>query len=531
MGGGAEPDIRLAELLAALSLGIDLAFGQPMEHVLRQCRIATRLCELAGVDEDTRAAAYYSALLVNVGCHADAHEQARWFGDDIAFKTHKYDDPASKLAELTTMLGLLGAGSPPLHRLRVGFEFLLGGHRGVETMIAEHARLARALGEELDLPEGALDALAGSYERWDGRGWPGERHGDQIPIAARVIQLAEFAEVAHRNHGVDGAVAFATRGAGTQFDPGLVETLRANAGKVFHELDEIGSWDAVLEGEPALRVLPPSKVDAALAAIGRFVDLKSPFFLGHSEAVASLASAAASGVGMTAVERSSVYRAGLAVGFGRLGVSNAVWDKPRPLTTAEWERVRLVPQLAGRMLQHSAALAPTARIVGQHRERLDGSGYPSGIAGDSISGAARVVAAADSYQAMLEPRPHRAPHTPDEAAQVLRADAREGRLDPDAVAAVLAVAGHRVPRRRADNAGLTNREADVLRLAARGLPNKEIAKRLVVTPKTVGNHIEHIYTKIGVSNRAAAALFATRHGLLPEEQPEGGLPSAGDGPG
>ncbi|HZX05088.1 HD domain-containing phosphohydrolase [Kribbella sp.] len=516
MGGGAESDVRLAELLGALSLGIDLAFGQPMEHVLRQCRIAMRLCELTGADEDTRAAAYYSALLVNVGCHADAHEQARWFGDDIAFKTHKYDDPASKLAELTTMLGLLGAGSSPLHRLRVGFEFLLGGHKEVEAMIAEHARLARALGEELGLPGGALDALAGSYERWDGCGWPGERRGDQIPIAARVVQLAEFAEVAYRNHGVDGAVAFAGHGAATQFDPSLVATLRANAEKVFHQLDEIGSWDAVLDGEPALRVLTQATVDAALAAIGRFVDLKSPYFLGHSEAVANLAVAAAAGVEMTAAERSSVYRAGLTAGFGRLGVSNAVWDKPRPLSTAEWERVRLVPQLGQHMLQQSAALAPTARIVGQHRERLDGSGYPGGVAGDGISRAARVVAAADSYQAMLEPRPHRAPRAPDEAANELRVDAREGRLDPEVVAAVLAAAGHRVPRRRADNKGLTNREIDVLRLVARGLPNKEIAKRLVVTPKTVGNHIEHIYTKIGVSNRAAAALFATRHGLLPE---------------
>ena len=155
MGEGSEDGVRLAELLAALSLGIDLGFGQPMEHVLRQCRIATRLCELAGVDEDTRAAAYYSALLINVGCHTDAYEQVRWFGDDIAFKAHKYDDPANKLAEMTKLLGLLGAGSSPLHRLRVGFEFVLGGHKTLEAMITEHARLARALGEELGLGGGS----------------------------------------------------------------------------------------------------------------------------------------------------------------------------------------------------------------------------------------------------------------------------------------------------------------------------------------------------------------------------------------
>jgi HD-GYP domain-containing protein (c-di-GMP phosphodiesterase class II) len=514
---GSDSQVRLAELLAALSLGIDLGFGQPMEHVLRQCRIAMRLCELAGLDDETRTAAYYSALLVNVGCHTDAHEQVRWFGDDIAFKTHKYDDPRKKLAQVTGLLMQLGAGSSPPHRLRVVFEFLLGGHREIEAMIAEHARLARALGEELELAHGALDALSASYERWDGRGWPGERRGAQIPVAARVIQLAEFAEVAHRNGGVDAALEYADHGAGAQFDPSLVATLRVDAEKIFNGLDDTNSWDAVLDEEPALQTLSAAELDAALAAIGRFVDLKSPFLLGHSEAVANLAADAAALLNLPVAESSTLRRAGLTAGFGRLGVSNAIWDKPGPLSPAEWERVRLVPQLGQRMLHQSAALDPIASIVGQHRERLDGSGYPAGIAGDAISPAARVLAVADSYQAMLEPRPHRPPRTLDEAANELTADVRAGRHDAEAVRAVLAAAGHRVPRRRIDVAGLTNREIDVLRLAARGLSNKDIAARLVVTPKTVGNHIEHIYTKIGVMNRAGAALFAMRHGLVPED--------------
>ena len=475
------------------------------------------MSELAGVDEDTRAAAYYTALLINVGCHTDAYEQVHWFGDDIAFKAHKYDDPANKLAEMTKLLGLLGAGSSPLHRLRVGFEFVLGGHKTLEAMITEHARLARALGEELGLPLGTLEALGSSYERWDGRGWPGERRGDEIPVAARVIQLAEFAEVAHRSRGTDGAVDVADRGSGTQFDPSLVTILRADAEKVFHGLDDVSSWEAVLEGDPALDILTEVELDNALAAIARFVDLKSPFTLGHSAAVASLAADAATQLDMPSAERGSLYRAGLAAGLGRLGVSNAIWDKPGPLTVSEWERVRLVPQLAERMLHQSSALSTIARIVAQHRERLDGSGYPSGTTRDAISPGARVLGAADAYQAMLEPRPHRPPRTADEAASELRDDVRAGRLDPESVTAVLAAAGHRVARRRPSVAGLTNKEIDVLRLAARGLSNKEIAARLVITPKTVGNHIEHIYTKIGASNRAGAALFATRHGLLPED--------------
>jgi DNA-binding CsgD family transcriptional regulator len=154
----------------------------------------------------------------------------------------------------------------------------------------------------------------------------------------------------------------------------------------------------------------------------------------------------------------------------------------------------------------------------QHRERLDGSGYPRGLAGGAISRPARILGAADAYQAMREPRPYRAALDPAEAAAELRADARRGRLDADAVEAVLGAAGHRVPRRREGPAGLTPREIEVLRLLARGLSNKQIAATLVIAPKTVGNHVEHIYAKTGASNRAGAGLFAMQHGLLPEER-------------
>jgi HD-GYP domain-containing protein (c-di-GMP phosphodiesterase class II) len=268
-----------------------------------------------------------------------------------------------------------------------------------------------------------------------------------------------------------------------------------------------------------VRVLSAAELDEALTAIARFVDLKSPFSLGHAQAVATLARDAAACLGLPAGERTVLYRAGLTAGFGRLGVSNAIWDKPGPLTVAEWERVRLAPQLAERMLRQSPPLAPVAALAGKQRERLDGSGYPAGLAGDAIPPAARILAAADSYQAMLEPRPHRPARSASEAAAELRGDARAGRLDPEAVAAVLAAAGHRVARRGANVAGLTAREIDVLRLAVRGLSNKQIAASLVVAPKTIGNHIEHIYTKIGVSNRAGAALFAMRNGLLPQTDP------------
>ena len=171
------------------------------------------------------------------------------------------------------------------------------------------------------------------------------------------------------------------------------------------------------------------------------------------------------------------------------------------------------------MLHQSESLAPLGRIAGQHRERLDGSGYPRGLSGSGITRAGRVLAAADAYQAMREPRPYRVARSAEDAARELQGDVRAGRLDADAVHAVLRAAGHRAGRRRQGPAGLTAREVEVLGLLARGMSNKEIAARLVITPKTAGNHVEHIYTKLGLSSRAAASLFAVQQGLIPEESP------------
>jgi DNA-binding CsgD family transcriptional regulator len=185
-----------------------------------------------------------------------------------------------------------------------------------------------------------------------------------------------------------------------------------------------------------------------------------------------------------------------------------------PLGAGEWERVRLHPYLTERMLHQSVALAPLAAVAVQHGERLDGSGYPKGLSAGAITGPARILGAVDAYRSMCEPRPHRPPLSAEQAAAELQSDARAGKLDAEAVAAVLAAAGHPVSSRRDWPAGLTAREVDVLRLVARGLSSKQIATELVITPKTARNHIEHIYAEIDASSRVTASLFATEHGLL-----------------
>ena len=515
-----ESRVRLAELVAALSLGIDLGFGQPMEHVLRQCLIALRLSSLAGHDEEKRAAVYYTSLLVNVGCHSDAHEQAKWFSDDIRMKSGKYTTEPG-LGAIASMLGLVGAGKTPFHRFRTAVEFFVSGHRDIDGMIASHAKMARTFAERLGLPSTVADGVGSAYEQWDGRGWPGDLAGDAVPTPSRIASIAEFTEVAHRMGGARAAVELAKRRSGKQFDPKLVAIVTQRAHEIFDGLDTVQAWKAVIDAEPALAVvLSEDRFDAALVAVADFVDLKSPYTLGHSRAVADLASATGASLGMSQADLRLLRRAGLVHAFGRLGVSNSILDKPGALGAGEWERVRMHPYLTERMLQHSEVLAPLGAIAVQYRERLDGSGYPRRISGNAISRHARILGAVDAYQAMREPRPHRKAHAPEEAARILRSEARSGRLDGEIVEAVLGAAGHRTLARRERPAGLTAREVEVLRLLARGSSNKQIASALTMTPKTAGNHVEHIYAKIGASNRVEASLFAMQQGLLPASDEE-----------
>jgi HD-GYP domain-containing protein (c-di-GMP phosphodiesterase class II) len=511
--------VRLAELVAALSLGVDLGFGQPMEHVLRQCVISMRLAEIVGLGDDERSVAYYTALLVNVGCHSDAHEQAKWFGDDIALKAGKYEYELGSLSGALAMMRRLGSGNPPMHRFRVLVDFAISGHRDLDHMIVHHAALARRLADQLGLPEVVQDAVGSAYEQWDGKGWPGERRGEDVPLASRITQIGEFTEVAHRVGGTAAAVSLAEKHAGSQFDPELASAFCAHADTILDELDGGETWGAVIGAEPSLGVyLSPSQFDAALLAIADFVDLKSPYTLGHARGVSELAASAAATVGLSDTEGALLRRAGIVHGLGRLGVSNAIWDKRGTLGAGEWERVRMHPYLTERILSQSEALAPLGTVAVALRERLDGSGYPRRLSGVAIPMSARVLGAADAYQAMCEPRPYRDALSAEQAAIELRGEVKAARMDGDAVEAVLGAAGHRIARRRGGPAGLTAREVDVLRLVSRGMSTKEIAARLVISPKTTRNHIEHIYAKIGVSNRAGASWYAVQHGLLAETE-------------
>ncbi|MFZ1286122.1 MAG: HD domain-containing phosphohydrolase [Candidatus Phosphoribacter sp.] len=513
--------VRLAELVATISLGTDLGLGQPMEHVIRQTIIALRLANHLDLDEQDRVVVYYSGLLAWVGCHTDAYEQAKWFGDDIAMKRESMfaGDSGADMARL--LVRRLGSGGTIADRVRTAVSFPVSGLRWFSSILESHWKATDLLAEQLGLGEDVRRSLVESYERWDGRGAAGLR-GEEIRLISRVVYLADVVAAFERLGGADAALRMARERAGGQFDPDLVDLLCAHGTEVLGGLDQSSHWKLVLDSEPGLaQTVDEDKLDQVLAAIGDFADLKSPYFIGHTRTVARLAGDAAARLGLDTEDATRVRRAAMVHDLGRLGVSNGIWDKLAALTVAEEERVRTHPYLTERMLAFSPRLAELGAIAVLHHERLDGSGYPRGLSGASIPTSGRILAAADRYATALEERPHRPAIQPEAAAALLRDDVRRGALDGDSVEAVLAAAGHQVRRRRAWPAGLTNREVDVLRLLARGLRNREIAARLVLSPKTVGAHVEHIYAKTGANNRATAGLFAMRHGLMSDLEPDG----------
>jgi HD-GYP domain-containing protein (c-di-GMP phosphodiesterase class II) len=271
----------------------------------------------------------------------------------------------------------------------------------------------------------------------------------------------------------------------------------------------------VLDLEPGPHLtLDEDELDRALAAMGDFADLVSPSLSGHSSGVALLAERAARHVGMGYPDVMAVRRAGFVQDIGRVAIRPRVWARAGALSPHEREQVRLHSYHTERILSRSPHLGELATVAGCHHERLDGSGYHKGLTAATLPVPARLLAAADVFRALTQPRPHRPAQTERAAARVLTDEARAQRLDGDAVAAVLAAAGESgsgpIPR----PGGLTWRETQVVGLVARGLATKQVARALGISPKTADHHLQGAYRKIGVSSRAAISLYAMEHGLV-----------------
>jgi HD-GYP domain-containing protein (c-di-GMP phosphodiesterase class II) len=510
-----DSGVTLAELLAAFSLATDLGLGQPMEHVLRSWQIAARLATHMKMSDGQRESLFYVAMLAWVGCVADAPEVAASFGDDIAFRADSYDVDLAGPVAFGFFLSHAGRGGSARHRLRAAATLVLTGGARVAQGIQSHCLTTSALADRLGLGADMAAALRQFFTRWDGQGVPLGVGGDDIAPAVRLFHLADVVEVHHRAAGVEGAVRVARARRGRQFAPDVVDAFCKSADDVLAAAGDRSDLHELVVSEPHLQHrLSAAELDAALGALADFTDLRSAYRGGHSQGVAELAAEAARTMGLPPADVVAVRRAGSVHDIGLHGVPVTILDKAGPLSTLEWERVRMSSYYTERVLSRPAGLARIGAIAALARERMDGSGCHRGLTGSAIPRSGRVLAAACGYRAMVEPRAHRPAMAARQAAAALRAEVRAGRLDTEAVDAVLAAAGNGRSKRVSGPAGLTPRELEVLSLIARGATTGDVAGRLGISRKTAGTHIERIYTKTGVSSRSTATLFALRNGLL-----------------
>jgi HD-GYP domain-containing protein (c-di-GMP phosphodiesterase class II) len=510
--GSPPGPLRLLELLASVSLATDLGTGQPAGHALRTCTLAAALAEeLACSGEEVQVVQQF-ALLRFLGCTADAAETAALVGgDDLAFNGAMAPVVMGSAREqLGRYVRSVAPRETPLARARLVAKGVAD-PKGMERSLSAHCEVAGMLAMRAGLAAPVVAALEHAYERWDGKGFPSRLKGEAVPAAVRLAVVARDADLAATLGEDPGAWLGARRA--RAYDPTVVEAFERVGTGVLAELDGGDEWELALAGEPEpVATIGPERLDQVLVAFADFADLKSPWIRGHSRAVGSLAEEAGGHAGLDGQVCADLRRAGLVHDLGRVAIENGIWDKPGFLTSLELERMRLHPYYTERILARCGALAPFAETASAHHERVDGSGYHRALPAEAQSKECRLLAAADVFAALTSDRPHRAALSAEEAARVLEAD---GGLDADAVSCVLAAAGRReAPSPPETPAGLTEREVEVLRLIARGRSNKQVAERLVIAPKTVGRHVENLYRKIGVSSRAAAAVFAMEHDLL-----------------
>jgi putative nucleotidyltransferase with HDIG domain len=510
-------ELRLAEILAVLSLATDLGIGRPPGNELLVTLVAMRFGRSLSLGDEALREILEVALLRWIGCTSHAHELAGIFDDEIAAQGRAaFLDFSSPREMVSDAVRHAGEGRPPIRRLQTVARVVAAGPRIAASSYRTSCEVGAKLAETIGLGGAVQRSLGAVFERWDGKGWPNGVAGEAIPISARIVNVAQDAVNFAAARGVNEAVAVLRKRSGTQHDPALASAFSADAAGLMHDGEEEASWERLLEWEPSpVRLVAADGVDDALQAIADFADLKDPHTVGHSRGVAELAAAAAKLLDLPTGDVELVRRAALLHDLGRVGVPNGIWEKPARLTEPEWERVRLHPYFAERATAHCAVLAPYGELAATHHERLDGSGYHRGSKAAQIGTPARVLAAADAYHAMTEERAYRPAHDAAAAKALLRDEVHAGRLDGGVADAVLAAAGHRVRRTRQDwPAGLSTREVEVLRHAVRGVSNRQIAERLHISERTVEHHLSHVYTKIGVSSRAAAALFAAQNDLL-----------------
>jgi len=478
--------IPLVEILAAIAAAGDLTMGQPAGHSLRGALLAREFSCASGASPAAEAAAVQTCLLRWSGCSASAPDAWELLGDDIGGRAALLTEPAFS--------SVMSAAA----------------RRRFAPMSVAHCDVAQRIAAQVGTHVDVVPALDDLFERWDGTGIPHGDSADGIAVAARVAVLAGDVEALVRVHGTEAALGVVADRSGLTYDPALVAVARDAVTRWLALLEDDDAYDLLHDAAAGWPHVAPSRTTDVLHVLGDFADLKVPSLAGHTDATTTLAVGVAP---LLDVDVTVARHAALVHDLGRAGVSNAVWERQRPLRGSDRESVELHSYYTYRCVHRLTGFEEVASIAALHHERLDGRGYHRQLPGSSQPPAARLLAVADRAAAMSAGRPHRPALHLDAIAATLRSEAAEGIVDAQCVAAVLQVLG--APSAAVVwPAELTPREVDVLRLLARGMTNRAAARRLRIAEKTVGRHAESLYGKLGVNNRAALTYEALRRNLL-----------------
>jgi HD-GYP domain-containing protein (c-di-GMP phosphodiesterase class II) len=516
-----RPGIRMAEVLGAISLATDLGMAQPMGHVLRACYIALRIGRELKFGDADQAILCYSTLLMHSGCPASSSLMATLVHTDEMDATRAVNRRAygNPLEEIEALAQHVAPDVPFPLRLQYILRALAGAPRSKRESQIGTCEVGAMMARRLGMPDGVEQTLLCLFEHWDGTGYHHLR-GEQIPLCARVVDPASVLEVHHEMGGRAGMERVARTQRGKVLAPDVADAFLALTPdpRFWQELSSQELPHLLLDMEPAnpCQYIGPDRLDDVVLAFAHFADAKSVATLGHAEGTAHVAEAIAQRMGLPEGEVVTIRRAALLHDLGLVAVGVNLIEKRGPLTQAEQEKIRLHPYYTERILSGVPGFQAVARIAGGHHEWLNGQGYYRGLSGQALPRGARILALADAFQELTEAYPG---HPARERAEAYRALAPQvgTQLAPEcyeALAHVLDIALPKSAKRREGPAGLTDREIQVLQLVARGWTKKQIADQLVLSEKTVGHHVEHIYNKIGVSTRAAAVFYALEHGLV-----------------
>jgi HD-GYP domain-containing protein (c-di-GMP phosphodiesterase class II) len=424
----APATISLSQTISALSFALDITEGQPMGHAVRSCLIGMRIAEEIGFPVAQRRALYYALLLKDAGCSSNAAKIASLFKADDHVLKHdvKTIDWTSKGQSLIYVACHAAPNGSLLDKAKQILVLLRAGDKGARQLVETRCERGANIVRMLDFPEESSQAILALDEHWDGRGHPLGARGEEIPLSGRIMGLAQTVEVFFCTSGVSGVYEMIFRRRGTWFDPDLVDAMVSfrNDTAFWERLGADDVQDQVTQLEPDEQTLrlDDARLDRVAQAFAYIIDAKSPWTYNHSTGVAEIAFGIGIRLGLPATTLRDLKRAALLHDVGKLGVSSLILDKPGKLTDDEYAQMRRHSGYTQEILGRVEALRHVSELACSHHERLDGMGYHRRLNAEDLSIAARVLPAADIYQALSADRPYRAGMPPDQALGIMRKD-------------------------------------------------------------------------------------------------------------